>query len=96
MTAHDSSLLAPLSIDNVIREALAQKLHELGSPVVSDGDDPSDQEEATIRLNITRLHDLAESYCRDLHPLVINIIRRQLDSPSFFQWDASLVRNGSK
>lgn len=45
--------------------------------------------------NLDKLHELAESHCRDLAHRVIVLVRQQLDSPSFFQYDASLVRDGS-
>ena len=46
--------------------------------------------------NVNKLLQLAESHCRELHTRVMQLIRQQLNSERFFQYDASLVRDGSK
>jgi len=60
-------------------------------------------DEATGRLRDRPLHRnnttarliaLSESICRLLYPYVIRIITRGLSSPSFFQYDGALTRDG--
>lgn len=91
-----------LCLDNVIREVLSQKLHEdPASPqqaYISDPDEPANQAQARAdrrHKNVQKLYDQSESHCRNLHQGVMRLIAGQLESPTFFQWDASLVRDGS-
>ncbi|CCO30677.1 hypothetical protein BN14_04707 [Rhizoctonia solani AG-1 IB] len=42
---------------------------------------------------LTRLHSIAEGKCQDVAGQIVTLIRRHLGS-SFFQYDASLVRDG--
>ncbi|KAF8308774.1 hypothetical protein DL93DRAFT_2086567 [Clavulina sp. PMI_390] len=86
---------------NVIREVLSQKLNEEpASPpqeaFISELDESGQPPSADARAkNLQNLHDLSESYCRDRFPRVMELVTHQLGSPTFFQWDASLVRDGT-
>lgn len=74
-------------LDNVIREALKQRLGRGDSVLLANGN-------ISPRLSqATDLHSIAEAKCYERAHLVTNIIRRQLGT-TFFQYDASLVRDG--
>ena len=76
------------TLDNVIREALKQRLGRGDSVLLANGN-------ISPRLSqATDLHSIAEAKCYERAHLVTNIIRRQLGT-TFFQYDASLVRDGS-
>lgn len=84
--------LLTLSSDNVIREFLKQRL--LSASGEGDGPhivDPDSQQ--AIHRSLLHLHTIAESKCLDVAQHVVSLVRRHLGS-SFFEYDASLVRDG--
>ena len=90
------------TVDSVIREVLSQKKHEEEpfSPEqeghISDPDEPGAYARTRQQpKKIDNLLQIADTNCRDLFPRVMKLIKDQLNSPTFFQWDASLVRDGS-
>ncbi|KAF8590449.1 hypothetical protein K439DRAFT_87429 [Ramaria rubella] len=76
---------------NVIREFLKQRLVS-----VLDGDGlyivETDSRQATLA-SLDHLHTIAESKCQDVAQHVVSLVRRHLGT-SFFEYDASLVRDG--
>ncbi|KAG8768721.1 hypothetical protein FRC12_005401 [Ceratobasidium sp. 428] len=79
--------------DNIIRESLKQRMIEHrrtrdAAFVV----DPEVTHEPLLA-KLTRLHSIAEGKCHDVAGQIVTLIRRHLGS-SFFQYDASLVRDG--
>lgn len=78
---------------NVIREALKQRLVDC----CKSGETAVFPDGSVIRsprmTQVTQLHSLAENKCQHFAHLVINIARRHIGS-SFFEYDASLVRDG--
>jgi hypothetical protein len=81
---------------------LSQKKHEEPSTPeqeghISDPDEPGVYARARQqqRKRIDNLLQTADNYCHELFPRVMKLIKQQLDSPTFFQWDAALVRDGS-
>jgi hypothetical protein len=87
----------PFVLDNVIRETLKEKAIEEAKaarvPQVFAVGEPLPERQPT---NVNKLLELAESHCGQLHKRVMQVIRQQLNSERFFQYDASLVRDGSK
>ncbi|KDQ16343.1 hypothetical protein BOTBODRAFT_54128 [Botryobasidium botryosum FD-172 SS1] len=82
---------------NVIRDKLKERLEKQQAHHRSAFlDDPESEPERRIsRINDTiRLHAIAEDKCHKLSKVVISIIRQHLGT-SFFQYDASLVRDGT-
>ncbi|KAF9520147.1 hypothetical protein BS47DRAFT_846376 [Hydnum rufescens UP504] len=81
---------------NVIRETLKEKAIEEAkaarAPQVFAVGESLPERQPT---NVNRLLQLAESHCRELHTRVMQVIRQQLNSERFFQYDASLVRDGT-
>jgi hypothetical protein len=80
----------------VIRETLKKRMVEQrgGSPTTGAY---VHEAEANLEVHLattTKLHTIAQDKCHDIARHVITIIRRHLGS-SFFQYDASLVRDGS-
>ncbi|KAG8746510.1 hypothetical protein FRC10_004644 [Ceratobasidium sp. 414] len=78
---------------NIIRESLKQRMIEHrrtrdAAFVV----DPEVNHEPLLA-KLTRLHSIAEGKCHDVAGQIVTLIRRHLGS-SFFQYDASLVRDG--
>jgi hypothetical protein len=78
-------------LDNVIREALKTKLDSQPShgPHVAE----SEAGLVTNREGIARLHEKAKGRCINVVHEVVKIIQQNLGS-TFFQYDASLVRDG--
>ena len=85
--------LTHLFTDNVIREALKQRLVAL--PVQETSFLPEGHPSGRSRKSdtILRLHMKANAKCHAVVRLVVTILRRNLGSP-FFQYDAALVRDG--
>ena len=79
--------------DNVIREALKQRLVAL--PVQETSFLPESHPSARPRKSdtIIRLHMKANAKCHAVVRHVVNILRRNLGTP-FFHYDAALVRDG--
>lgn len=79
-------------LDNVIREFLKERLVSASG----DGNGPkiidSEDQEATFN-TLVHLHTIAESKCQDIIQHVVFLVRRHLGT-SFFEYDASLVRDG--
>ncbi|CAE7208969.1 unnamed protein product [Rhizoctonia solani] len=78
---------------NIIRESLKQRMIEHrrtrdAAFIV----DPEVSHEPLLA-KLTRLHAIAEGKCQDVAGQIVTLIRRHLGS-SFFQYDASLVRDG--
>ncbi|CEL55161.1 hypothetical protein RSOLAG1IB_01169 [Rhizoctonia solani AG-1 IB] len=78
---------------NIIRESLKQRMIEHrrtrdAAFIV----DPEVSHEPLLA-KLTRLHSIAEGKCQDVAGQIVTLIRRHLGS-SFFQYDASLVRDG--
>lgn len=77
---------------NVIREALKQRL-----VVCSDDEAPFLSNGSVSRsprlTQVAQLHAIADAKCQQFARLVVGIVRRHLGS-SFFEFDASLVRDG--
>jgi len=82
---------------------LSQKKHEEEPSTpdqeghISDPDEPGAYTRARHqqRKSVDNLLQIADNYCHELFPRVMKLIKQQLDSPTFFQWDAALVRDGS-
>lgn len=76
----------------MIREFLKQRLVTASG----DGDGPSiidpDTQQTTFD-SLVHLHAIAESKCQDIAQHVVFLVRRHLGT-SFFEYDASLVRDG--
>ena len=51
------------------------------------------QMDGEVLKNLTHLHDIAESKCQDIALKVMSIVRRHVGT-SFFEYDASLCRDG--
>lgn len=82
-----------LSTDNVIREALKQRLVACTS-----GSDSVYLSNGTISRShrlpqVVQLHSIAEAKCHEIARLIVGIIRPHLGT-DFFRFDASLVRDG--
>ncbi|KAF8329731.1 uncharacterized protein EI90DRAFT_3290006 [Cantharellus anzutake] len=81
---------------NVIVEAIKERWIKHGQTRsearIENLDDPN---ERPFTSNVKRLLELAETHCHNLHQHVMKIIHNQLESPTFFQFDASLVRDGT-
>lgn len=75
-------------IDNVIREALKTKLSSTASPPPHPSEDA-----ALIQKQLVDLHAKAKARCHTTARDVVAIIRVNLGT-AFFQYDASLVRDG--
>jgi hypothetical protein len=89
-------------VDSVIREVLSQKKfeEEPSTPEqeghISDPDEPGSYARARQQpKKVDNLLQIASDNCQELFPRVTKLITQQLDSPTFFQWDAALVRDGS-
>ncbi|KAF8604613.1 hypothetical protein BDV93DRAFT_507541 [Ceratobasidium sp. AG-I] len=78
---------------NIIRESLKQRMIEHRR--TRDAAFVIDPEVAhePLLAKLTRLHSIAEGKCHDVAGQIVTLIRRHLGS-SFFQYDASLVRDG--
>ncbi|KAG9098658.1 hypothetical protein FS749_003326 [Ceratobasidium sp. UAMH 11750] len=78
---------------NIIRESLKQRMIEhrrtRDAAFVVD----PDVNHEPLLAKLTRLHSIAEGKCHDVAGQIVTLIRRHLGS-SFFQYDASLVRDG--
>jgi len=76
----------------VIREFLKQRL--VSASGAGDGAYVVDAHSIQQRVNsLIHLHAIAESKCHDVAQHVVSLVRRHLGT-SFFEYDASLVRDG--
>ncbi|KAI5122045.1 hypothetical protein M0805_006030 [Coniferiporia weirii] len=76
---------------NVLRDALKQRL--VACPDDEANFLPHSHSTRSSRLQVAQLHAIADARCQQFARLVIAIVRRHLGTP-FFEYDASLVRDG--
>ena len=92
-------LLTSSVIDNIIREALKQRIASATSPALSAKPFSSSSSTASSTPSPDgplRLHAHATRKCRVILPRVLSLLRRHLSVPSnaFFAYDAGLVKDG--
>ena len=95
----DLFLTVRFILDNIIREALKQRVVSTSSPALSSKPFPSSSSSASSTPapdSTLLLHAHATSKCRAILPRVLSILRRHLSMPSngFFAYDAGLVKDG--
>ncbi|QRW17673.1 Fungal Zn(2)-Cys(6) binuclear cluster domain [Rhizoctonia solani] len=78
---------------NIIRESLKQRMIEHRRTRDAAFIVDPDVSHEPLLAKLTRLHSIAEGKCQDVAGQIVTLIRRHLGS-SFFQYDASLVRDG--
>ncbi|CUA75867.1 Protein Ycf2 (chloroplast) [Lotus japonicus] [Rhizoctonia solani] len=78
---------------NIIRESLKQRMIEHRRTRDAAFIVDPDVSHEPLLAKLTRLHAIAEGKCQDVAGQIVTLIRRHLGS-SFFQYDASLVRDG--
>ena len=83
------------SVDNVIREFLKQRLVSASGSSDNAHLAYTDSRQASFNSlsSLIHLHTIAEAKCQDIAQHVASLVRRHLGT-SFFEYDASLVRDG--
>jgi hypothetical protein len=79
---------------NVIREKLQERIYkarEYSKIVSASSNSPPLR---AILSDLIHLHDIAESRCHEMSPRVLSLIKRHVNTPAFFEYDASLCRDG--